>query len=335
MKGFLIGLSVIGLAAPLAAQDHAHHQMTTEAQAQDATERQLNEVRRGIERYRDIEIAKREGWKPFGGDEPLMGQHWSPPEKLDLDYQGPDAELDFARPNNLMYTEIDGQMVLTGAAFVVRLGPGEPVPEGFDGTSDNWHVHDFKAAWDAATEERPLLGWIGNWWLDNNWMVDGPEGRARGAMLHVWAALPNPDGPFADHNRVIPLLKLGIDPEYAQSLSLDAARGLDLATRNGCENAYGGKLWIADADRRDKRAILSICEEQAAALRKALKGHESHPEHVYGEAADAYRAVEAAVAERLTDRQRRRIAMMTEHGNHDEGHGEPHDRHEGQRQHDQ
>ena len=313
-------------AAPALSQhtDHSAAHAAMDARESDIPPRaraQLERVRQGIARYRDIEVAKREGWKAFGGDEPLMGQHWSPPERFDLDYQGPDAALDFARPNNLMYTKIGGEMVLTGAAFVVRIGPGEPVPEGFAGTDDRWHVHDFAAAWEAATEERPILRWIGRQWLKSNWLADGENGRARTAMVHVWAALPNPDGPFADYNRTLPLLKLGIAPSFARDLSADAARGLDLATEKGCENAYGGKLWIADPSRRAKRAIMRGCEAEADAVRKAMAGHEDHPEHVFPRAEQAHRAVEAIVARELTERQRARIAAMSEHGDRGNGHG--------------
>lgn len=328
------------LAVPLAAQHQGHptepHHDRSDAplfvpqqgELTPAARRQIAQVRRGIARYRDIEVAKREGWKAFGADEPLMGQHWSPPEDFDLDYQGSNPPLDFARPNNLMYTEIDGEMVLTGAAFVVRLGPGEALPSGFAGSADKWHVHDFQAAWQAATEKRPILRWIGNWWLENNWLADG---RARAAMVHVWASLPNPDGPFADHNRILPLLKHGIDAGYARSLSLDAARGLDLAAKDGCDNAYGGRLWIADVSRRTKRTIMRTCKAEAKKIAASLEGHRNHPEHLFGDAAQSYARVQAVFERELTPEQQRRIAMMSEHGHGDEhdGHGAGHQGHRG------
>ena len=285
---------------------------------------QFQTVERGIARYRDIAVAKEEGWRPFGGDEPLMGQHWSPPAEFDLDYQSADPDLDFARPNNLMYTEIDGRMVLTGAAFVVRLAEGEPVPEGFAGPHDNWHVHDFEAAFDAATEERPLVRWLGRRWLEDNWLDDG-DGRARGAMVHVWAALPNPDGPFADYNRALPLLKHGFDMAHLHHLSLDAARGLELAAPNGCENAAGGKLWIADPSDRARRAIMQACEAAASRVNRAIDVDRAQPMRVFAQAEEAWRTFDAAWNANLTATERARIAAMSEHGSHSGDHGDGHE----------
>lgn len=99
-------------------------------------ESQLAVVRAAADKYRDFSVAEREGWKVFGDDAPLMGYHYSGPAP---DYVSGD-QLDFSQPNNLMYTDINGKKVLTGVAFVVRIGDGEPLPEGFAGNQDHWHV---------------------------------------------------------------------------------------------------------------------------------------------------------------------------------------------------
>jgi hypothetical protein len=302
------------------ARSHPAEMQHTSPQISPVAQRQVQMVERGIARYADIEVAKREGWKPFGADEPLMGQHWSPPEEFDLDYQGSNARLDYARPNNLMYTEIDGEMVLTGAAFVVRLGPGEALPEGFHGDADAWHVHDFEKAVMAATEKRPIMRWLARWWLNDNWLADGPEGRARAAMVHVWASLPNPDGPFADRNRLIPLLKHDLGTEHLHHLSEDAAYGLELAAKDGCENAYGGRLWVADVSRRTKRRIMQICEREAEKVRGEIATHRARPMQVFAAAEAVQQRVTTFFDEQLTPEQRARIAAMNEHGDHGSGH---------------
>jgi hypothetical protein len=270
---------------------------------------QLAEVGNAIRKYDDIAVAKREGWKPFGGDEPLMGQHWYDPNGPD--YVHGDA-IDFTRPSNLMYTRIGDRQVLTGVAFVVRIGPGEPLPAGFAGDDDLWHVHDVEAAVGAATEDRPVLGWIANWWLDANYRSKGDD-RARLAMVHAWVTLPNPDGVFAHYNRLVPYLQAGVPPSFADGGSEAAARGLALVPENGCENAVGGRLWIANATREQKRRLMITCESAASSLRSALP---SDKDQVNAAAERAWTQFQQVYVAELTDDQKRRIAALTEHGSH-------------------
>jgi hypothetical protein len=273
---------------------------------------ELAEVRAAVAPYRDIEGAKRNGWKPFGGDGPLMGQHWY--SKVGADYVHGD-ELDFSRPSNLMYTKIGDAMVLTGVAFVVRLAPGEPLPEGFAGDEDRWHVHDVVAAIEAATEDRPVLGWLAGWWLDAHYRSKG-DNRSRLAMVHAWVTLPNPDGVFADYNRVIPYLKLALPDLYAQGASEAAARGLSLATEDGCRNQLRGQLWLADASRAQEERLMQTCESAATSLRTALNADKA----AINEAGErAWTLFDRAYQAELTVEQKRRIASVTEH--HAHGHG--------------
>lgn len=298
-------------AAPQAL-DHSNH--TAHANVSPAAQRQVAQVARAIEKYKNFSVTEAEGWRKFGDDEPLMGEHWYPPESLGWEeYLGSDARLDFARPSNLMYTEIGGEKVLTGVAFVARLAEGERVPEGFAGSADKWHVHDFVRAVNAATEERPLLRWLANWWLDANYRNKGDD-RGRLAMVHVWASLPNPDGPFADHNRLLPYMKLGLPTEYAHGGSVDAALGLNLATEGGCDAAAGGKLWIANAKRKQERAIKSACQQAARDVSAALRDHREHPAMLNAAAERAWRGFDAVWNRTLTPVQRERVAAISEHG---------------------
>lgn len=246
----------------------------------------------------------------FGGEEPLMGGHYYPPD-------GPDYvhgdELDFSRPNNLIYATIDGEKVLTGVAFVVRIGEGEPVPEGFAGDADRWHVHDFVAALEAALEERPILRWFANWWLDANYRDKG-DNRGRLAMVHVWVAEPNPDGVFADHHRLLPYIELSLPRAFAEGASVDAARGLHLATDRGCDETIDGRLWIADATRRQARTLHAACETARAEVESALPSHDAH--RINRIAERAWRELDRTFNATLSAEQRQRIAAMTEHGNH-------------------
>ncbi len=279
---------------------------------------QIAEVRAAIQKYRDFSVAKREGWKSFGDDEPLMGKHFYNDEAPDYIAGDP---LDFSRPNNLMYTEIDGEQVLTGVAFVVRLGEGEPMPQGFAGHDDRWHAHDFVAAIEAATEERPILGWLANRWLDDNYRKKG-DNRGRLAMVHAWVTMENPDGIFADYNRTIPYKKLGLPDGYWHGASVETARGLNLATEGGCD-AQNGTLWIANISRSQDRTIKAACRDGAEAVRSAIAQGGKERINAAGEA--AWRLFDDVWQRTLTAEQKRRVAQMSEHGT--DGHGDGHDGH--------
>lgn len=303
MKKMLLPLLLATLATPAAAHNGVPHNEGLSR----ATIDQLHAVSEATERYRDFEVAKAEGWKKFGGDEPLMGEHWHHPDGPD--YVGGDT-LDFSRPSNLMYTVIDGRKTLTGVAFVVRLGAREPLPEGFAGRADTWHVHDFVRAIEAATEERPILRWLANGWLDANYRDKG-DGRGRLAMAHVWVTLPNPDGVFADYNRTIPYLKLGLPAAHANGASVASAKGLDLATADGCKELIDGRLWIANAPKKTARALKATCAAEAQAVRVALAGT---PAEINRAGAEAWRRFDTAWNAALTPAQQARVDAMSEHG---------------------
>ena len=278
---------------------------------------QLAAVRQAVAKYGSFAVAEREGWTAFGGDEALMGIHYH--NDAAPDYVSGDP-LDFSRPNNLMYTDIDGQKVLTGVAYVMRIGEGERPPEGFAGSSDRWHVHDFVGAIEAATEERPVLGWIANWWLDQNYRNRG-DNRGRLAMAHVWVAMPNPDGVFADFNRTVPYKKLGLPDSYWRGASVAAARGLNLGTNNGC-SYLDGTLWIATARTEQERDIKAACERSGEAVRRAVAAGGKERVNRAGER--AWADFDAVWQRVLTPAQKARVAAMSEHGSDGHADGEGH-----------
>jgi hypothetical protein len=310
MKTLLLAASLA--AAPLAAHNGVPHDQGLSP----ATIGQLHAVAEAIEPYHDFRVAEREGWKKFGGDEPLMGEHWHHPDGPD--YVGSDARLDFRRPSNLMYTMIDGKRTLTGVTFNVRLRDGEAMPEGFAGRADRWHAHDMLRAIEAALQDRPILKWLANGWIDANYRNKGDD-RGRIAMIHVWLGIENPDGVFADHNRIVPYLKMGLPAAHAAGASMAAAHGIDMATPNGCKELIDGRLWIANAPARTARALHATCRTEADRIRAALR---LPPAELNRVAAAAAQRWNAAWASALTPTQRARIAAMTEHGSRTHGAGE-------------
>ncbi|MFA9200874.1 MAG: hypothetical protein ACEQR8_06745 [Cypionkella sp.] len=292
------------MAVPAAAHDGVPHDQGLAPE----TMRQLHAVAEAIEPYRDFAAAERAGWKKFGGDEPLMGEHWYHP--TGPDYAGADTRLDFARPSNLMYTAIGGKRVLTAVTFNVRLADGEVMPEGFAGSADRWHAHDMLRALEAALQDRPFLRWLAQGWIDANYRTKG-DNRGRLAMVHVWLGVENPDGVFADHNRALPYLKLGLPAGYAAGASMDAAHGLALASPEGCRELIDGRLWIANAPARTSRALHEVCRREAAEVRSALPRPAGDLNRV---AAAAWRRWQGAWKAALTPAQHARIEAMTEHG---------------------
>lgn len=301
------GITALTTASAHNGVDHTREKVSERAQAQ------LAELAAGIGPYRDFAVARARGWKQFGGeDTPLMGEHW-------FREGGPDyvhgARIDFAQPSNLMYTEIGDRRVLTGVAYTVRLGPGEPVPVGFDGPNDKWHVHDFERAIAAALQDRPILRWLANGWIDRNYRDKG-DNRGRVAMVHAWVTLPNPDGVFADYNRTLPYLKLGLPVAFAEGASVEAAKGLHLATATGCKDGIDGALWIGNAGGKAAKRIRAACAAAAAHVREGLASGDKDRINAMGE--HGWMMFDAAWNRELTPTQRARIAAMNEHG---EGHG--------------
>ena len=146
-----------------------------------ATMAQIEVVRESVAPYRDVEVAREEGWQPVGMAQPLVGQHWAPPAEMGRSGMARQGLLDFARPNRLIYAQVEGETVLVAAGFAVTLAGQASAPPGFSGEADRWCIARSK------------------------------DGSQRTALLHVWVALPNPDGPFAWHNRALPLLRQGSD----------------------------------------------------------------------------------------------------------------------------
>ena len=274
-------------------------------------EAELRAVQTAAQRYSDFQVARRERWTKFGPDTPLLGEHWSlPPSRNGVDYVH-GQRLDFGRPNNLLYTFIDGKRVLTGVAFVVRVAANEPVPEGFAGSSDQWHVHDIPKAIRAALQDRPLLRTLAGIAVPKHYLGRG-DGRGRQAMLHVWTGvIPNPDGPFAHYNRAIPYAKLRLPLSFADNASMSAARGLQLATAKGCSDGIDRELWIANASVATTRAIKHACKAAAEHVKLGLSsGDESETNAI---AEHGWAMFNAEWNRLLTPGQLARIRTMTEH----------------------
>ena len=270
--------------------------------AQAGLNEEVATVRAAVERFRDIRVAEREGWKPVTDHVNLMGEHWQRADNVPDYTRG--ERIDFTRPSNLLYAEMGGRMELISVAFVVRIGANDPLPDGFTGFQDLWHVHNVDQVLATQREVRPLLSALGRGWVD---LVAAPDGLRRLAMVHVWLG-PNPEGTFANHNPYLAYQRLGLDPNTYQG-DMDAARGLALAHPEGCENQVGTELWLAAASRQTARYVRGICASVAGQIRERLN---DAPAQRDAFAAAAWRAFDERRADAYSPAEHRRIAALVE-----------------------
>ena len=166
---------------------------------------QLDAVRAATKRFRDHQVAVEEGYELVARDGPLMGEHWF---RRDL----VDKPFDISAPSTLQYLEVGDEYVLTGVAYTVYRAPDDPLPEGFAGDYDVWHVHDMVKISMTATKGRPLLRWLTERRIASGrtqWEKERPELT----MVHAWVWMDNPDGVFAQDHRLIPYVRLGLPGE--------------------------------------------------------------------------------------------------------------------------
>lgn len=273
------------------------------AQAQ-TLQQQFDQINAVAQKYADLRAARREGWRPFGGEVPLMGRHYQN-KKLSPDLSVKDR-IDFAKPANLVYATINGRQKLVALAYVVRRQPGEPMPVGFATSRDVWHVHDAAKILGALSESRPLIGAIGSRWFNRN--IRQGDGRSEITMVHVWL-IDNPKGRFASHNPRLAYLDLGLPDQRANDF--DTARGLALLQKNGCGNALDAHLWLAGASFRKSRQIKSACRDIAAEIRAAAPSGIKTLEKT---AKVGWRRLEDIQFMTLSDAERKRISALVEPG---------------------
>jgi hypothetical protein len=278
---------------PAHADHHANYAPATELNAQ------LEAVRNATVRYRDFENARRDGYKRFGKEGPLMGEHWYHPDIVK-------QPLDLQRPSTLQYAIIDGRRVLVGVAYTVYNRPGDPLPEGFAGDDDHWHVHDVNKIARAITEERPLLRWL----VDRR-IAKGKTGAGNGrthlTMLHAWVWSENPAGVFALEHKALPYLRTGIPLHYAQHADEFAPYGVTLLDARGCNWELGKIKLLARPSKEQNRDLTRAC---AAAAEHVRKSDVAQLNDVASRAWREYLSVRDSV---LTAEQKQRLMVGIEH----------------------
>ncbi len=158
----------------------------------------LAEVRRATARYLDIARARADGFVQVSGMEARHGYHFLNIRSELLTASGvATGTVDLARPPMLLYVERDGLWQLAGVEYAL---PSPPAINPFPGA--RWHEHEAschyrdnrelpaRRAGDCPpshpTSREPFVLWHPGF-----------------AVAHVWAWIPNPDGPFAAENRAL------------------------------------------------------------------------------------------------------------------------------------
>jgi hypothetical protein len=262
MRYMLMMSAAAVLAAPaLGAQGHDGHAHPTPAASVDAAPAlaaEVEAVRRATERYRDIDVARREGYRLFGTEGALMGEHWYLPDAVR-------RPLDLARPSTLQYATIDGRKVLVGVAYTYYRRPGEPEPDGFAGAGDVWHTHDVTRLARAATAERPLLRSIVERRIRRG-RVGAGDGRTLLTMVHAWVWSENPDGMFAGEHRGLPYLRAGLPASHAAGAGEAAAMGVSLLAPEACADEVRRTDRLAGLSRGQSRDLRGACDRHAATM---------------------------------------------------------------------
>lgn len=258
-------------------------------------------VRAAATPYQDIEIARLNGWTRFGTPAALLGQHYANPDRPD--YRADEA-LNLNQASNLLYADIGGEEVLVALAFNYRLSDRDVVPDGFQGDDDIWHVHGLEPPQTAPQDRSPWQRLVDLVWAPAP-LADPAVIPERQVMVHVWT-IPNPDGPFASHNRALAYLQLGLPAAWADGASVEAALGLALAAPDGCAIEIDEDAEIADLPRATTRTLHTACRDITDQVRVSLGTQAAA--NAAGEA--AWRAYAQIRDETLTPIQQLRIASL-------------------------
>jgi len=130
-----------------------------------ATRQELLSARKATAKYGELSAAIADGYADINVFIPQMGFHYLKASTLD-------GEFNPERPQLLVYAQdlCEGRMRLVAVEYAVPTSLSATAPEGFTGTTDEWHRQDNFGLW----------------------------------TLHAWIWFRNPDGVFAELNPRVP-----------------------------------------------------------------------------------------------------------------------------------
>ena len=160
------------------------------------TERMLATAKAETEKYKDVDLARADGYRQVMGALYGTGAHFVNQQYLD------EGGFDLSHPEVLLYDHADdGSLELVGVAYMLPRQSDDESPPTYFGPLAEWHDHDF---------HRPCL-------TTRTWghpvTIHSTETDCRAAgnvfispkfwMLHVWLFRASPGGIFSHDNSTI------------------------------------------------------------------------------------------------------------------------------------
>jgi hypothetical protein len=143
--------------------------------------RELAAAKRATAKYRDIAVARANGYFKVTQFIPGLGEHL-------VNLGIPTFLFDPARPQVLLYKPVGGQLKLAGVAYTYAHVNDTP-PDGFAGGSDVWHYHqNLCFTGGVVTIAASKTDCPGVFQQQTSW------------LLHAWIWIANPRGVFTEYN---------------------------------------------------------------------------------------------------------------------------------------
>jgi hypothetical protein len=167
---------------------HGEAGPTTPEQAQVLAQ-QLDAAKAATERFRDIDVARRDGFVQVTQFIPGLGLHMARLGSLNRPFEPAEPALLLYMPDG-----VNG-MRLAGVAYDLPHTTDTP-PEGFAGGSDVWHFHKslcflLDGTVTITPDEAACSERSGIFQAETGW------------LLHAWLFVENPDGVFVEENPAV------------------------------------------------------------------------------------------------------------------------------------
>ena len=251
----------------------------------------LDAARAGTSKYRSVDAAVADGFKPVGTEFPFMGEHWvNLPRVLE-------NRFDASQPSVLIYVNGARGRELAGVGYTALLAAGEKPPVSAAPESA-WHEHNGS----VVDESLPGLhdgghdgGHTGG---HSGGHASGQNGELRLAVMHAWIWTDNPAGVFVTDNHALPFARQGSAP---RAMSVAALRGLTLAQDSAGYYLQTLRTALQATDVEERRLARALAESRGVAA--------AGDEQLAATWDRLWKSLERDLAHRTTDLSRARAAL--------------------------